>query len=94
MSSSCIVSWLTDADGAIVTFNVKDVFAQDAATYFSAHGVAVRSGQHCAKLLSEKLNTSATVRASLYFYNDTQEIERFLALAAEADMKTCLDVYF
>lgn len=83
-----------DADGAIVTFNVKDVFAQDAATYFSAHGVAVRSGQHCAKLLSEKLNTSATVRASLYFYNDTQEIERFLALAAEADMKTCLDVYF
>lgn len=83
-----------DADAAIVTFNVKDVFAQDAATYFSAHGVAVRSGQHCAKLLTDKLNTSATVRASLYFYNDMQEIERFAKLCSGADMKTCLDVYF
>lgn len=82
------------ADAAIVTFNVKDVFAQDAATYFSAQGVAVRSGQHCAKLLTEKLNTSATVRASLYFYNDIHEIERFAQLCANANMKTCLDVYF
>lgn len=83
-----------NADAGIVTFNVKDVFAQDAATYFSANGVAVRSGQHCAKLLSEKLNTSATVRASLYFYNDLNEIERFAKLCAAADMKTCLNVYF
>ncbi|NBJ63956.1 aminotransferase class V-fold PLP-dependent enzyme [bacterium c-19] len=83
-----------NADAAIVTFNVKDVFAQDAATYFSANGVAVRSGQHCAKLLCDKLNTSATVRASLYFYNDMKEIERFAQLCEGADMQTCLDVYF
>lgn len=83
-----------DADAGIITFNVKNVFAQDAATYFNAHGVAVRSGQHCAKLLIDRLNTSATIRASLYFYNNEHEIERFAQLCAKADMNSCLDVFF
>lgn len=82
------------ADGAIITFNVKDVFAQDGATYFNAQGIAVRSGQHCAKLLMDKLNTSATIRASLYFYNTKEEVDSFLAACANANMRSCLDVFF
>lgn len=81
-------------ESGIITFNVKDVFAQDGATYFNAAGICVRSGQHCAKLLSEKLNTSATIRASLYFYNTKEEADRFLEVCAKATMKTCLDVFF
>ena len=57
-------------------------------------GIAVRSGQHCAKLLNEVLQTSATIRASLYFYNTKEEIDRFLAVCANATMETCLDVFF
>ncbi len=83
-----------DAQSGIITFNVKDVFAQDAASYFNAHGIAVRSGQHCAKLLSEQLKTAATVRASLYFYNTRAEADEFLKVCANADMHTCLDIYF
>ncbi len=83
-----------DAQSAIITFNIKDVFAQDAATFFNANGIAVRSGQHCAKLLVDRLNTSATIRASLYFYNTKAEADRFLDVCAKANMQSCLDVYF
>lgn len=81
-------------DTAIITFNVKNVFAQDVATFFNANGIAVRSGQHCAKLLNEKLNTSATIRASFYFYTSKEDVDRFLDVCRRATMETCLDVFF
>lgn len=81
-------------DTGIITFNVKKVFAQDAATFFNANGIAVRSGQHCAKLLNEKLNTSATIRASFYFYTSKDEVDAFLSVCRKATMEACLDVFF
>lgn len=81
-------------NSGIITFNVKGVFAQDGATFFNANGIAVRSGQHCAKLLMDKLETSATIRASLYFYNTKEEADIFLAVCAKANMESCLDVFF
>lgn len=81
-----------DSEGPIVTFNVKDVFAQDAATFFNSRGIAVRSGQHCAKILMDFLGTVATVRASFYFYTTKEDID---ALAdAIAHGKEFLDAYF
>ncbi len=64
-----------DSEAGIVTFNVDGVFAQDAATYFNSRGIAVRSGQHCAKILNDFLKTVATVRASFYFYTTKEEID-------------------
>ena len=61
------------ASTGIITFNINGVFAQDAATYLGSKGVFVRSGQHCAKILMDFLKTSATVRASTYFYNDEED---------------------
>lgn len=81
-------------DSGIITFNVRDVFAQDGATFFNANGIAVRSGQHCAKLLMDKLETSATIRASLYFYNTKEEADVFLDVCRRANMESCLDVFF
>lgn len=81
-------------DSGIITFNVKGVFAQDGATFFNANGIAVRSGQHCAKLLMDKLETSATIRASLYFYNTKEEADMFLDVCSRADLESCLDVFF
>lgn len=94
LSMDNIIVYNADAQSAIITFNVKGVFAQDGASYFNAHGIAVRSGQHCAKLLLDYLDTSATIRASLYFYNTKEEADRFLAVCAKANMQTCLDIYF
>lgn len=81
-------------DSGIVTFNIKDVFSQDAATYFSDYGISLRSGQHCAKLLMDKLNTSSTLRASLYFYNTKEEVDYFIEICSKINKDTMLDVFF
>jgi cysteine desulfurase/selenocysteine lyase len=80
------------SEAGIVTFNIKDVFAQDAATYLNSRGIACRSGQHCAKILISYLGVLATVRASFYFYTTKEDID---ALAdAVKHGKEFLDAYF
>jgi cysteine desulfurase/selenocysteine lyase len=80
------------SESGIVTFNIKDVFAQDAATYLNSRGIACRSGQHCAKILISYLGVLATVRASFYFYTTKGDID---ALAdAVKHGKEFLDAYF
>ncbi len=81
-----------DSEAGIIAFNVKDVFAQDVATYLSSKGVFVRSGTHCAKLLPIFLNEPATVRASFYIYNDEDDIYAFVEAVKHAE--DFLDVYF
>ena len=89
-----VILYNEEADSGIVTFNVKNVFAQDAASWFNANGIALRSGQHCAKLLVEFLGTSATLRASLYVYNTKAEIDRFLEVLQGCTMENCLNIFF
>lgn len=81
-----------DADSGIVTFNIKDVFAQDVATYLSSKGVFVRSGQHCAKILPEYLKTQGTVRASFYLYNTEEDVKAFVKACSNAE--DFLDAFF
>ena len=81
-----------NADCGIITFNVENVFAQDVASLFNFYGIAVRSGQHCAKILLEKLKADVTVRASLYFYNTFEEIDAFIEVCKKGG--DFLDAYF
>lgn len=87
-----VILYNESAESGIITFNIKDVFAQDAATFFNSKGVCVRSGQHCAKILMDFLNTVATVRASLYFYNTKEDIDEFINACKKAG--DFLDAYF
>ena len=81
-----------EANSGIVTFNVKDIFAQDVATYLGSKGIFVRSGQHCAKLLPEILKTHGTLRASIYIYNTREDV---IALARQLEhAEDFLDVFF
>ena len=80
-----------DARSGIITFNVKGIFAQDAASYFNSQGVAVRSGNHCAKLLLNIIGASETIRASLYFYNTKEEIDKFLEIIKDTTIEKCVD---
>lgn len=80
------------AETGIITFNYKNIFAQDLATHLSSYGICVRSGNHCAKILNNYLNTVATVRVSLYFYNTYEEIDKFIDALKKGD--EFLDVYF
>jgi cysteine desulfurase / selenocysteine lyase len=79
-------------EAAIIAFNIRGVNPQDAATYFNSQGIAVRSGQHCARNMVDLLKTDGTVRWSAYFYNTIEEVDRFLK-AAE-DGRNFLDAYF
>ncbi len=81
-----------DSESGIVTFNIKGVFAQDAATYLNSLGIACRSGNHCAKMLYHKLKTPATVRASFYFYTSEDEIDRLVEAVKKGG--NYLDAYF
>ena len=81
-----------DSDTELITFNIGDVFAQDIATHFAANNICVRSGQHCAKILLDYLKTTATVRASLAFYNTKEEIDEFVEVAKR--WREYLDAFF
>ncbi len=73
-TGKCII-YNEKSEGGIVTFNVNNVFAQDAATYLNSKGIACRSGQHCAKILIDFLGTIATIRASFYLYTTKEDID-------------------
>ncbi len=87
-----IIIYNESASTGIVTFNVKDIFAQDVASYFSSQGVAIRSGNHCAKILIELIQASETLRASFYFYNTKEEVDRFIELCREVTIEKCVDL--
>ena len=62
----------------IVTFNVKDVHPHDVATILDAEGVAIRAGHHCAQPLMKYLGQNSTCRASFYFYNTLDDVDRLI----------------
>ncbi|HBY74231.1 MAG TPA: hypothetical protein DEG44_06125, partial [Candidatus Kerfeldbacteria bacterium] len=41
-------------------------------------GVAVRAGHHCAQPVMEQWGVPATVRASVYFYNTMEDVDRLI----------------
>ncbi|KAL2643833.1 hypothetical protein R1flu_011420 [Riccia fluitans] len=64
---------------ALCAFNVAGMHATDIATVLDMeHGIAVRSGHHCTQPLHRHLNINATARASLYFYNTKEEVDKFV----------------
>lgn len=80
-----------DSTGAIA-FNIKGVFSQDGASLFNTYGIAVRAGQHCAKILDDFLNVTNTLRVSFYFYNTKEEIDQFVEVCKKGD--DFLDAFF
>jgi len=68
------------ADGhdraGVVSFLLPDVHAHDVVTIVDTKGVALRGGHHCNQPLMHKLGIQSTTRASFYFYNTKQEIDR------------------
>jgi cysteine desulfurase/selenocysteine lyase len=70
--------------GGIISFNLGDIHPHDLATILNNYGIAIRSGHHCAQVLMEKLDISATSRASFYIYNTKEEINIFINVLGEA----------
>lgn len=77
-----------------IDFNAKGVFAQDAAGFLASKNIAVRSGNHCAKILHNIIHTDQSIRASLYFYNTKEEIDRFVEACKEITLENCVGIFF
>lgn len=63
----------------ITTFTLADIHPHDIATLLDREGIAVRAGHHCAMPLMQFYDVAATLRASLAFYNQFAEVDRFVA---------------
>ncbi|MBQ9359542.1 MAG: cysteine desulfurase [Lachnospiraceae bacterium] len=62
----------------IVAFTIDGVHPHDIASILDADKVDIRAGHHCAQPLMDFLGVGNTARASLYLYNDEDDVESFL----------------
>ncbi len=76
-----------NSKSGIVTFNYKDIFAQDLAIYLNKYNICVRAGNHCAKILKEELKVKNTCRVSFYFYNTKEEIDKLVEVLNNKKIK-------
>ena len=73
-----------DRRGGLVGFTMEAAHPHDLTTYADQHGLALRGGHHCNMPLMKKLGLTGTTRASFYFYNTLAEVDRMLAILAQA----------
>ncbi len=62
--------------GSAVSFTLDYAHPHDVADILGSQGVCVRAGHHCAMPLHERFNIPATTRASLYLYNNEEDVSR------------------
>ena len=75
-----IIIYNENSKSSIITFNIKDIFAQDIAIYLNKYNICVRAGTHCAKMLKDEIGIKNTVRISLSFYNTKEEIDKLVSV--------------
>ena len=80
-----IIIYNKDTESGIVTFNIKDVFAQDTSIYLNTYGIAIRAGNHCAKILKDEIGIKNTCRISFYIYNTFEEVDRLVEALKNSD---------
>jgi cysteine desulfurase / selenocysteine lyase len=65
--------------GSILPFNIKGMGSHDVAMILDeVAAVMIRSGMHCAHPYFQSRKVDGCARASFYFYNTTEEVDRFV----------------
>jgi cysteine desulfurase/selenocysteine lyase len=62
---------------AVISFLVDGIHPHDLGTLLDRHGVAIRTGHHCAWPLMDRFEVPATARISMGVYNTTHELDEF-----------------
>ena len=70
--------------GGVVSFTLAEIHPHDLGQFLDAQGIAVRTGHHCAWPLNRKLGVAATTRASMYLYNDEDDIDALITGVRDA----------
>lgn len=63
----------------VISFNIKGVHPHDVASILDSYGVCVRSGNHCAQPLLRYMGLDSTCRASFYFYNTKEDVDKLVS---------------
>ena len=79
-----VIIYNESCETGVIAFNLADIHPHDAASVFDNNDVCIRAGHHCAQLITKKLGTIGTIRASFYFYNREEDIEKFIKAVKEA----------
>ena len=75
----------TGADkSGVLSFTVDGAHPGDIGTLLDQQDIAVRVGHHCAMPLMQHLGLPGTIRASFSLYNNTDDLERFVAALTKA----------
>lgn len=68
----------------VLSFNLAGVHPHDVATVLDMAGVEVRAGHHCAQPLMDYLDIQSAVRATFAFYNNQEDLDRFVSALRQA----------
>ncbi len=63
---------------SVISFNIKGVHPHDVASILDSKGICIRSGNHCAQPLMRFLGIDSTCRASFYFYNTKEDVDKLV----------------
>uniref|UniRef100_UPI0005B25651 aminotransferase class V-fold PLP-dependent enzyme n=1 Tax=Methylobacterium sp. B34 TaxID=95563 RepID=UPI0005B25651 len=63
---------------SVMSFVIEGQTNEAVAHHLDGHGIAVRSGHHCALPALRRFGVDQSVRASLAFYNTRAEVDAFL----------------
>jgi cysteine desulfurase/selenocysteine lyase len=59
----------------IISFLIDNIHQYDAGMILDKLGIAIRTGTHCAQPVMDHFGINGTIRASMCFYNTTEEID-------------------
>ncbi|AOA58367.1 family 2A encapsulin nanocompartment cargo protein cysteine desulfurase [Acinetobacter larvae] len=65
---------------SVLSFTLDGFSTEQVGQALNQHGIAVRSGHHCAQPILRRFGVEQTVRPSLAFYNTTEEIDSMVAV--------------
>lgn len=65
---------------SVMSFTLNGYSTEQVGKALNEHGIAVRSGHHCAQPILRRFGVESTVRPSLAFYNTTAEIDQMVAV--------------
>ncbi len=70
--------------GPLLGFVMAAVHPHDLTTFADQRGLALRGGHHCNQPLMRRFGLPGTTRASFYFYNTREEIDRMIDILRDA----------
>ncbi|MFY0683497.1 MAG: cysteine desulfurase [Balneola sp.] len=67
-----------DKKASVISFLLDGIHPTDAGTILDQQGIAVRTGHHCAQPIMQHYDIPGTLRASISFYNNEEDIDRLV----------------